>query len=58
MPVIPETGVMGKSKTVIQIALNISKVSRNHELGATGDSVSFLVEGAFQVDFPDLVEGF
>ena len=31
MPVIPETGVMGKNKTVIQIVLNISKVSRNHE---------------------------
>ena len=31
MPVIPETGVMGENKTVIQIALNISKVSRNHE---------------------------
>lgn len=35
MPVIPETRVMGENKTVIQIVLNSSKVSRNHELGAT-----------------------
>lgn len=48
---------------MIQRALNISKVSRNHELGATV-ILSFLdcveeflleVESAFQDDFPDLV---